>query len=325
MYSLYPMKFNPILKYRIWGGHKIQKNFGFNEKDMDKCGEAWVLSGVKGSESIVSNGHFAGNTLLEMSEIFMDDMLGEELYKKHNDEFPVLLKIIDADDFLSVQVHPDDAMAKVKHNMRNGKSEMWYIIHAEPGAQIVAGFNQPMNKDKLLKHIENATIKDILKFHSVNSGDMIYIPAGMVHATGPGILMAEIQQTSDITYRLYDWNRTDEQGKSRELHISDALDAIDFELKPNLIKGFNPKVNQTTPMINTPFFRTSFVKLHATVEKNIELVDSCVIYLALSGCFEVQSENDTIRVNAGECILIPACLDNFILLPDLKADILEII
>jgi len=325
MYSLYPLKFTPVLKHRIWGGNRIKEKFGLYDASVEKCGEAWVLSAVKDSETIVENGHFAGNTLSEMCEVFMDDLMGEDAWKKFNEDFPLLLKIIDANDFLSVQVHPDDALAKKKHGLRFGKTEMWYVIHAEPGAQIVAGFNEAVDREKLSKHIEAGTLKNILKFHSMHTGDMIYLPAGMVHATGPGLLIAEIQQTSDITYRLYDWDRKDEHGQARELHIENALDAVNFELQPEIIRNFEPKINATTPMIETPYFRASFIKLHSAVEKNVELVDKCILYFALNGSFLMKYNNGESLVKAGECVLVPASADKMLLVPDIRAEIIEVI
>ena len=325
MFALYPMKFHPILKEKIWGGTKIKDMFGISGPELEKCGELWALSAVEGSESILANGHFKENTLAEMSEIFMDDLLGEVLYEKYKTEFPLLVKIIDANDYLSVQVHPGDAMAKSKHGLSFGKSEMWYVLHAEEGAHIVAGFNQTMDKEKLIKHIEQGTLKETLNYEPMQTGDMIYLPAGMIHAMGPGLVIAEIQQTSDVTYRLYDWDRVDDEGIPRELHVSDAADAIDYELKPNVIRNFQPEKNKTVDMIRTPYFSTSFIHLEATVEKNFEILDKFVLYFCIEGKFILLHETEKIEVSAGECILVPAFIDNVFLIPTPSAKLIEIL
>jgi len=325
LFSLYPMKFKPILKDKIWGGSKIKNQFGISDDSIEKAGELWALSSVEGSESEVLNGHFAGNTLSEMAEIFMEDFLGEDIYVKYNIDFPLLLKIIDANDYLSVQVHPNDDIAQKKHKLKFGKSEMWYVIDADPGAQIIAGFNQPMDKQKLKKHIENGTLRDTLNFETMSAGDMIYLPAGLIHAMCPGLLIAEIQQTSDVTYRLYDWDRLDEEGNSRELHVDAAADAIDYDMKPEVIRGFNPQPNATSKMIDTPYFTASMVNLQATVEKNLEIIDLFVIYFSVSGSFELHYNEGKIEVNPGECVLVPAMIDKVILIPKTSAQVIEIV
>lgn len=325
MLSLYPMKFVPILKEKIWGGQNIKSIFGIFDDDIVQCGEAWMLSAVKGNESEVANGHFAGNTIAEMAEIFMDDLLGEDVYRKYVQEFPLLLKIIDANDYLSVQVHPNNDIALKKHKLRFGKSEMWYVIHADPGAHIISGFNHKMDRNTLLKHVENGSLRDVLNFEPMSTGDMVYLPAGMVHALGPGLVIAEIQQTSDITYRLYDWDRADENGNTRELHITDAADAIDYNMKPEVFRGFNPKINQTTPMLETEFFSAAFVNLHSEVKKNLESVDSFVLYFSISGRFKLEYGRGVISVSAGECVLVPAVTSQVVLTPETSAQVIEIL
>jgi mannose-6-phosphate isomerase len=325
MFSLYPMKFKPVLKEKIWGGQRIKTQYSVYDNDIASCGEAWLISGITDSETEVMNGYFEGNTVREMAEIFMDDFLGEKIYEKHGDEFPLLFKIIDANDYLSVQVHPDDEIAKTKHGLKSGKSEMWYIIDAVPGAQIVAGFNKPMTKELLLKHLESGTLQSILNFEPVQKGDFIYIPAGLVHAMCPGILVAEIQQSSDTTYRLYDWGRTDEKGQSRTLHISEAADAIRYDLKSSVIRHFQPPVNQSTPMLETTHFSAQFVNLHSTLIKNFQGQDSFIVYFTLSGNYDLICRNQTVNVKSGECILIPAMVEELVFRPNQSAQLIEII
>jgi mannose-6-phosphate isomerase len=325
MFSLYPMKFNAILKDKIWGGKKIREQLGIFDETIEKCGELWLLSSVEGSESHILNGHFSGNTVSEMAEIFMEDLLGEDIYKKYKTDFPLLLKVIDANDYLSVQVHPNDEIARKKHGLKFGKSEMWYVIQADPGAQIIAGFNQPMDKEKLKNHIAKGTLRETLNFETMNSGDMVYLPAGMIHAMGPGLLIAEIQQSSDVTYRLYDWDRLDDKGNPRELHVDEAADAIDFTMKPQVIRGFVPGPNTTNRMIDTPYFSSSMVNLQAVVEKNLEIIDLFVIYFSVKGSFELLYNEGKIDVKAGECVLVPAITEKVILIPKPEAQVIEIV
>ena len=228
MNKLYPLKFKNIFKDKIWGGQKINTILGKDYTPLSNCGEMWVVSGVEGNQSIVENGFLAENELNEVVEIYMGDLVGEEVYEKYGNEFPVLIKFIDANDFLSIQVHPDDNLAKKRH-AGNGKTEMWYIVEASPEAELISGFSKKVDKETYLEHLQNKTLKEILNFERVKAGDVFYMPAGRVHAIGPGILLAEIQQTSDITYRIYDWDRLGVDGSLRELHTDLALDAIDFE------------------------------------------------------------------------------------------------
>ncbi len=255
----------------------------------------------------------------------MDDFLGEEIYQKYGEEFPLLFKIIDANDFLSVQVHPDDRIAREKHGLKFGKSEMWYIIDADPRAQIIAGFNQPMTKEKLQKHIENGSLETVLNFVPVQKGDVVYVPSGLVHAMCPGILVAEIQQNSDITYRLYDWNRTDETGQSRQLHIAEASDAINYDLQTGVVQKLNATSGKTIPILDTPHFIAGFINLESLLMKNLEEQDTFIVYMVISGSFILAVENGKIKVSAGECVLIPAMLQQIGFLPDPSAEIIEII
>ncbi len=229
MNKLYPMKFTPLFRDKIWGGQKIKSVLDMNFGALPNCGEAWVLSGVGGNETVVANGFLEGNELNELVEIYMDDLVGGKVYEKYQNEFPILVKFIDANDYLSIQVHPDDALAQ-KRGIGNGKTEMWYIISADEGSELIAGFNKKMTQKTYLDHLESKRLKEILNVEKVSAGDVFFIPAGRVHALGPGILLAEIQQTSDTTYRIYDWDRLDDKGNSRQLHTAEALEAIDFNV-----------------------------------------------------------------------------------------------
>ena len=227
MHQLYPLKFTPIYKDKIWGGNKIHDLLGLNYAPLPNCGEVWLLSSVAGEASIVSNGFLEGNEINELIEVYMGDLIGDQVYEKSGEGFPLLFKIIDANAALSVQVHPNDALAQRRHQC-NGKTEMWYVMQADQGAKLISGFNRKMDRTSYLKHLNENSLKDVLNFENAQKGDVFYMPAGRVHAIGSGILLAEIQQTSDITYRIYDWDRKDANGMARDLHTELALDALDF-------------------------------------------------------------------------------------------------
>lgn len=223
---LYPLKFEPILKDKIWGGEKLKKVLD-KPTDSKECGESWELSGVAGDVSIVSEGELKGKSLTELIGTYTGDLLGKKVYSRFGNNFPLLIKFIDANQDLSIQVHPNDAMAKERHNSF-GKTEMWYVVDAEPGATLISGFNKPTSKEEYLEYFNSGKLTDLLNKENVENDDVFYLPAGRVHTIGKGLLIAEIQQTSDITYRIYDFDRTDAQGNKRELHVEQALGAIDF-------------------------------------------------------------------------------------------------
>ncbi|MBP5742670.1 MAG: class I mannose-6-phosphate isomerase, partial [Paludibacteraceae bacterium] len=227
---LYPLKFKPILKNRIWGGSKLGTLMNKAVKNDENIGESWELSGLEGNESVVENGYLAGNTINELVEVYLDELVGQKVYDTFGQSFPLLFKFIDANDKLSVQVHPDDDMAQELYGT-NGKTEMWYIIDAEKDAELYIGFDGKVDAKQCEEHIKNGTLADVLTVHKVKKGDAYFIPAGTVHAIGKGIILAEIQQSSDITYRLFDYDRKDKDGNKRELHLENALNALHYEYK----------------------------------------------------------------------------------------------
>lgn len=231
--SLYPLKFNPILKDKIWGGSKLKTVLNKDFSPLPNAGESWEISGVEGDVSVVSNGFLEGNNLEELIEIYMGDLVGDHVYENFGIEFPLLIKFIDANDVLSIQVHPDDVLSKERHNAF-GKTEMWYVIEADKGSELIVGFNQKVDKDTYIKKLEEGRLEEILNNEPVAKGSCFFIPAGRVHAIGKGILLAEIQQTSDVTYRIYDFNRTDDKGTPRELHTELAVDAIDYSFEKKI-------------------------------------------------------------------------------------------
>jgi mannose-6-phosphate isomerase len=253
----------------------------------------------------------------------MGDLVGENIFEKFGNEFPLLIKFIDANEALSIQVHPDDTLAQKRHNSF-GKNEMWYIIQADEGAELISGFKGAMNKESYLKALSENKIKEILNFESAIKGDVFDIPAGRIHAIGSGILLAEIQQTSDITYRIYDWDRKDEKGNSRELHTEQALDAIDFTKVDKYKTIYNCEKNQISPIISNQFFTTNILKFDQPILKETLDFDSFIIYICNEGCFEVKSNDGITLVNKGETILIPAEMKSFELIPKEYSEVLEV-
>ena len=323
MNSLYPIRFRPIIKETLWGGIALKERYGKKAKPDSTIGESWEISGMPGSSSVVANGFLKGNTLEELVEIYMGDLLGDEIYQKYGIEFPLLIKFIDARDKLSIQVHPDDRLASERHHAW-GKTEMWYIIDAEPGAVIYTGFRKKITREEYLIYLNEKRLEEILNITPVRGGDVFFIPAGMVHAIGAGIILTEIQQTSDVTYRIYDWDRLDASGKPREMHTSLALDAINFGLdSSNLIKK-SPEINATIPLAACPYFNTSVIMLNRPMIKDYSLTDSFVIFICTGSMAIIECFGHSEEIKAGETVLIPASADSVTLIPQGTATLLEV-
>lgn len=323
MNTLYPLKFKPIFKDKIWGGQKIKSSLNMDFGDLPNCGEAWMMSGVEGNPTIVENGFLAGNELNEIVEVYMGELVGDKVFDQFGNEFPLLIKFIDSNDWLSIQVHPDDYLAK-KRNIGFGKTEMWYMLDATDDAELIAGFSKKTDKEEYLQHLENKTLKEILNFEKVEKGDVFYIPAGRVHALGPGCLLAEIQQTSDTTYRIYDWDRIDAAGMYRELHTEEALDAIDFEYHNKYKTEYENKLNETNDLVDSQYFTTRIINLDKPVLKNYAALDSFVIYIATEGDVNLKWEGGEIKLVKGETILVPATINNIAIEPSVSSSLLEI-
>lgn len=324
--QLYPLKFRPVLKDKIWGGSKIKSVLGIDFAPLPNCGEAWALSGVEGNQTEITNGFLAGNDLNELVEIYMGDLVGDAVYERFGNEFPILVKFIDAADYLSIQVHPDDALA-AKRNIGYGKSEMWYIIDADKGAELISGFNRKVDRETYLRSLNDKTLRNILNFEKVSKGDVYYMPAGRVHALGPGIFLAEIQQTSDTTYRIYDWDRVDEKGKARELHIDEALDAIDFNVYDDYKTDYQPKDNGSANLLTSQYFTTNLIRLSKALAKDYSELDSFVIYVCVGGSVTLVHNGETeqqLRLQKGEVVLIPASVSRVDIVPEEASEILEV-
>ncbi len=324
MSGLYPLKFKAVFKDKIWGGDKIRTVMGLDYAPLPNCGEAWMLSGVDGNPSIAANGFLAGNELNELLEVYMYDLVGDEVYEKFGNEFPVLIKLIDASDWLSIQVHPDDELA-AKRKIGRGKTEMWYVLGADKNAQLISGFNRKLDKNQYLEYLHNKSLPEIMNLERVAPGDVFFMPAGRIHALGPGILLAEIQETSDTTYRIYDWDRTDSEGSSRELHIDEALDAIDFELHDKYGTDYPREDDKTVRLATSEHFTTNLISLekHA-IEKDYSVIDSFVALLCTEGQGFIQCEGEQYAFTRGELILIPAIMEKIILNPLEKTKLLEV-
>ena len=318
--QLYPLKFKPILKDTVWGGKKLREVL--NKKSSDTAGESWEISGVEGNISVVENGFLAGNSLQELVEIYMGDLVGDRSYEKFGLEFPLLIKYIDANDYLSIQVHPDDKVAKERHSSY-GKTEMWYVIDSEDG-ELIAGFNRPLDKEKYLEHFKGGTIRDIMNRVKVDPGDIFFMPAGRVHAIGAGVMLAEIQQTSDVTYRIYDWDRVGLDGKPREMHTDLAVDVIDFTYHDNYKTPYQTLRNSTVNTVDCPYFTTSVIKLDQPVDKDFNMIDSFVIYMCMEGSVKINYKGGLENLSKGETILIPAELKNLSLIPEENSTLLEV-
>jgi mannose-6-phosphate isomerase len=319
---LYPLKFSPILKDKIWGGTKLKSLFN-KQAVTDKLGESWELSGYEGDESVVTNGFLAGNTLTELIEIYMGELIGDSIFDEYGLSFPLLFKLIDANENLSIQVHPNDEVAAERHNSF-GKTEMWYVVDADPGSELIIGFTEECSRETYLKAMAEDRVEDLLHKVTVTKGDVFFIPAGRVHAIGKGVVVAEIQQSSDITYRIYDYKRKDANGKERELHTEEALDVINFEASKQPKTLYTPLLNVTTPLITCDYFTTNLLKFDKEIDRQYAKIDSFVAYMCLEGTFSIDFEGDKTSVTKGDTVLIPAGIDDLTLVPDGNVTLLEV-
>ena len=321
--ALYPLKFLPLYKNVIWGGNRL-KDYGFNYDPLPNCGELWALSAVKDHESVIANGFLAENTLNEAIEIYMGDLVGDKVYNRYGTEFPLLVKMIDAARDLSIQVHPNDELAQ-RRGMPWGKTEMWYVVEADDDARLISGFRRDTTPDEYTAALQSGHLMDLLHAEHPHAGDVYFIPAGRVHALGKGLLVAEIQQTSDCTYRIYDYDRLDKDGRKRQLHTAEAMDAIDFSgVKGHANTNYNARINESTTIAACPYFITRLIPLDAPIRKNLEDQDTFVIYMCVDGIAAVKSMGTIVPMHAGECVLVPAVADQVELFCEGPAKLLEV-
>ena len=302
--NIYPLKFHPILKERLWGGTKLKEVLG-KSIDSDITGESWELSTVKGDVSVVSNGDLSGTSLQELINSNTEGLLGKSVAQRFGKEFPILIKFIDAKQDLSIQLHPNDDLAKKRHDSF-GKTEMWYIMDADKDANLIVGFNKEVTKEEYSESLKKDTLLDLMNYETVQEGDTFFINTGKIHAIGAGVLLAEIQQTSDVTYRVFDFNRKDKDGNLRELHTEMALDAIDYALKDDFKVDY-PKVKDTVnTMVDCPYFKTNFLELTNNMDQNVSGRDSFTIYMCVGGKASISNEYGVAEIQKGETVLVPA-------------------
>ena len=320
---MYPLKFEPILKQTLWGGDRIIPFKHLNDT-LPNVGESWEVSAVEGSESIVANGPDKGFTLPEMVRKYKEELMGEANYARFGNKFPLLIKFIDAKLDLSIQVHPDDTLAKKRHNCF-GKNEMWYVVDADKGAKLISGFSEQITPKEYKERVHNGTFAEVLQTCEIKPGDVFYVPAGRVHGIGAGAFVAEIQQTSDITYRIFDNNRKDKDGKMRELHPSQAIAAINFaDVQEDFRTNYDAVQNEPVEIVASPYFTTSVYDMTEEITCDYSELDSFVILICVEGeCRIIDDEKNELTVRAGETVLLPAATQELTIIPKEKVKLLE--
>ena len=316
------LRFDPILKDKIWGGTKLSDLLG-QKSDRNDIGESWEISDVENDTSVVSNGVLKGTDLKELISTFKGDFVGQKIYQHFGEKFPLLIKFIDAKEALSIQLHPNDALAKKRHNSF-GKTEMWYVMQADYKANLIVGFKKNATKEEYVHHLENKSLEKILNIDQVTSGDVYFIPTGRVHAIGAGVLLAEIQQTSDITYRIYDWDRKDLEGNYRDLHTEEAIDAIDYMAKPPYKTSYSKKQNESSQIVSCPYFTTHVIPIKGQMSIDHSKKDSFVIYMCVKGKAIFSNENNHEELSIGQTLLVPAALKHFVINSDVDTELLEV-
>lgn len=300
-----PLKFNALLKSTLWGGDKIIpfKNLDIQQENV---GESWEISGVKDNETIVADGPYAGKKLNELVEELKGKLVGEDNYQRFGNEFPLLIKFIDARQDLSIQVHPTDEIAKMQGKER-GKTEMWYLMDSDKDATLLCGLKKKITPEEYAQMVENDTIVDAIDRYEVKEGDCFFLPAGRIHAIGTGCFLAEIQQTSDVTYRIYDFKRKDKDGNYRQLHTKEAAECINYNVESNYRTDYTPVKNQGVSLVQCPYFNTAVYDLNEPMTIDYSELDSFVILIGLKGNATItDNEGNTFTLQAGESVLVPA-------------------
>ena len=298
-------KFRPLLKSTLWGGEKIKAMKQLNTTQHD-IGESWEISGVPGSESVVDGGPCDGMTLTALVQHYKGQLVGSKVYKRFGDEFPLLIKFIDARKQLSVQVHPDDDMAH-RHGMPNGKTEMWYVMQSDPNASLMSGLKESITPEQYAGKVADNSITNALAHYQVKEGDCFFLPAGRIHSIGAGCFLAEIQQTSDCTYRIYDFNRRDKQGNLRPLHTRQAAECIDYHVSPDYRTHYSMYKDARVPLVDCPYFTTSVYDIDRPTTLFLHEIDSFVILIATRGNGTVTTDDGSIAtLHAGQSLLLPA-------------------
>jgi mannose-6-phosphate isomerase len=321
MTSLYPFTFTSVFKYKPWGGRKLSTHLGKDYSPHPACGESWEISGLASGVSVVKNGALAGVSLPALLDMYKEALVGKSLHMRYGNHFPLLVKFIDAEDDLSIQVHPNDALAGERHGSL-GKTEMWYVIQADKGASLIAGFNQPVSAAICRERFSTGRADDILNREAVMAGDVFFLPAGRVHAVGKGLLVAEIQQASDVTYRLHDYDRVDANGQRRALDMEGAIAALDFGFCLEYKFRYQKKLNEPVRLVNCEHFTTNILECIGPVVRDYTF-DSFVIHVCVQGNYRINYGWGRLSVRMGDCVLIPAAIQNVILETDTGFTILE--
>lgn len=318
---LYPLKFKPRFKERIWGGRLLAEKLGKKLPAGRPVGESWEIADVGRDVSVVASGPLAGNDIEELTEVYMGELVGDKVFERFGLQFPLLIKYIDAEEPLSVQVHPDDELAAGRHGSF-GKTEMWYVVDCEPDAELGLGLREGVTREEYLRRAEEGTLPEILVRRKAHPGDAFFVPAGTVHYIGKGMLVAEIQQTSDATYRIYDWGRADSDGQPRELHLAEAAEAVRFEQDAPLEVTAAPRVNEAVRLIRCPYFTTNLIELDGSMERGYVELDSMVVYMVTEGSVSIGWRDGSETAGLGQTVLLPACIEHVTLSG--RAKLLEI-
>lgn len=316
---VYPFLFQPNLHEVVWGGNRLCPYKGLPSSEAP-VGESWEVSAVPSSPSIVANGEFAGRDLISVISEAPEDILGQAVSERYHGQLPLLVKFIDARRDLSIQVHPNDEMAQREHG-KMGKSEMWYIIDAKPGSYLYAGFKQEITPEAYKKRVADGTITEVLARHEVKTGDVFYLPAGRVHAIGAGILLAEVQQSSDVTYRIFDYNRPGMDGKPRELHTELAAQALNYHVESEYRTIYNGNINRANLIVDSPYFSVRVTETADIFHRNLLKYDSFVITMCIEGdCrIRLRATGDEFFLREGSSTLIPAVLADYDVIPQKKS------
>jgi mannose-6-phosphate isomerase len=323
MTELYPLKFAPQYKSKIWGGNKFRNKLGKADAPDNTCGESWEISGIEGNCSVVSGGFLQGSTLQEIIDMYMDDLLGEKVIERFGSEFPLLFKFLDINDLLSIQVHPPDEVALQRHDSL-GKTEMWYVVDAEPGSELIIGFNKTINRDTFIEHVVAGRLPELLNKTVAHKDEVYFIPASRIHSSGKGLLIAEIQQSSDVTYRVSDWDRREPDGTARELHVDLSLDVLDYTAHPDYQTHYTPCINTAVRLVTCNYFTVNLIEFDSMVNRDYSSTDSFVAYMCLEGHFTLKTPSSETTVASGETILVPSCIDSVQLVPARKSKIMEV-
>lgn len=315
---IYPYKFLPVTKERVWGGRMLVEKYGKPCESGNPVGESWEISGFEEDSSQISEGYLAGNSLYDVIETYMDEIVGEDNYKRFGNEFPLLMKMLDVEERLSIQVHPDDETAFDRHNSY-GKSEAWYILDAKPGAKVYMGFKRDITPAEFLERVENETLEEVLNVYEPHKGDFFYIESGIVHSAGGGVVIAEVQQLSDVTYRIYDWGREHDPATARQMHVEYALDCINYR-KYDEERYFTPSGSHSHgALVRNRYFTITPFRLDDPIHIYTDRYESFIVYFASKGDFSIRMRElegkEEYLLSEGEWIMVPAASPDFYIVP----------